>query len=280
MMKMTATPSARRPSSEANSSSTSCGTARRRLVEDEHPGTAVEHLEDLDPLALADAEGLDDGVGAHAQAVPVGQLVDAAPGGPGVERPEPGGLGAQHDVLEDGEVVGSMKCWWTMPIPAAMASPGLRNRTAHAVDGDLALVGPLHAVERLHQGRLAGAVLADQSVHLPAAHAERHVAVGDDAGEALGDPGEPHDGGGGVGRRCGARGLGAQRPSWQRRAGTTPRRPPARDADVRVGSPYAEASAGRTGYGSVGTVISPATICALSSSSCGATSSTKPPEVE
>ena len=32
---------------------------RRRLVEDEDAGAAVEHLEDLDPLPVADAEVLD-----------------------------------------------------------------------------------------------------------------------------------------------------------------------------------------------------------------------------
>ena len=58
----------------------------------------------------------------------------------------------------------SMKCWNTMPMPAAMASVGERKCTLDAVDGDRALVGSVGAVERLHQRRLAGAVLADDGV--------------------------------------------------------------------------------------------------------------------
>jgi hypothetical protein len=56
-----------------------------------------------------------------------------------------------------------MKCWCTMPIPASIASLGVENADRLAVHGDGALVGPLHAVEDLHQRRLAGAVLADDA---------------------------------------------------------------------------------------------------------------------
>ena len=42
---------------------------RGRLVEDDHLGAAVEHLEDLDALPLADAEPLDEHVGVEAEAV-------------------------------------------------------------------------------------------------------------------------------------------------------------------------------------------------------------------
>ena len=78
-----------------------------RLVEDQHPRAAVQHLEDLDALPVADAEVLDDRVGVDAQAVLVGQLADAR-GGPSadVEPAEPRRLRAEHDVLQDGQVVG------------------------------------------------------------------------------------------------------------------------------------------------------------------------------
>ncbi|GAA4686870.1 hypothetical protein GCM10023324_46930 [Streptomyces youssoufiensis] len=59
-----------------------------------------------------------------------------------------------------------------------------------AVEGDGALVGPLHPVEDLHQGRLARAVLADEGVHGAAADRDVDVVVGDDAGEPLGDSAE------------------------------------------------------------------------------------------
>ena len=81
----------------------------------------------------------------------------------------------------------SMKCWWTIPMPAAMASPGPSSVERVAVDEDLALVGPVEAVEDVHQRRLAGAVLAEQPVDLTGFDHEVDVVVGDDAGEPLGD---------------------------------------------------------------------------------------------
>jgi hypothetical protein len=45
----------------------------------------------------------------------------------------------------------------------------------------------LHPVEDLHQGRLAGPVLADDGVDLTGQDGEVHVVVGDHSGEPLGD---------------------------------------------------------------------------------------------
>ncbi|GAA3048468.1 hypothetical protein GCM10020000_30910 [Streptomyces olivoverticillatus] len=74
-----------------------------RLVEDQRAGTAVEDLEDLHALAVGDAEVLDEDVRAHTQAVGVGDLLDLRAGlvADAVEL-----LGAEDDVLKDGEVVG------------------------------------------------------------------------------------------------------------------------------------------------------------------------------
>ena len=47
---------------------------RGRLVEDQDAGAAVEHLEDLDPLLLADAEVGDQLVGIDVEAVALGEL--------------------------------------------------------------------------------------------------------------------------------------------------------------------------------------------------------------
>ena len=59
---------------------------------------------------------------------------------------------------------------------------GLRVPEAHllALPGDRALVGLVHPGEHLDQGRLAGAVLAEQAVHLTGTDVEV-------------DPGERHD---------------------------------------------------------------------------------------
>jgi hypothetical protein len=63
-----------------------------------------------------------------------------------------------------------MKCWWTIPIPRSIAS-----------------VVPVEAVEDVHQRRLAGAVLAEESVHLAASQVEVDAVVRDHPGEALRD---------------------------------------------------------------------------------------------
>ena len=81
----------------------------------------------------------------------------------------------------------SMKCWCTMPMPAAMASAGLRKLTSRPSSRIWPSSGRCIAVERLHQRRLAGAVLAHDGVHLTAADPQLDVAVGHDAGEPLGD---------------------------------------------------------------------------------------------
>ena len=53
--------------------------------------------------------------------------------------------------------------------------------TGSAVEQDLALVGRGQPVEDVHQGRLAGAVLAEQGVDLAGPDVEVDVVVGDDA---------------------------------------------------------------------------------------------------
>ena len=65
-----------------------------------------------------------------------------------------------------------------------------RRRVDHnrlSVDDDLALVGPVQAVEDRHQRRLAGAVLAKQRMHLTWIHVEVDSVVGDDRAELLRD---------------------------------------------------------------------------------------------
>ena len=81
----------------------------------------------------------------------------------------------------------SMKCWCTIPMPAAMASLGEWNWTVFAVEQDLALVGLQQPVQDVHQGRLAGAVLAEQGVHLARGHRKIDPVVGHQRAEPLGD---------------------------------------------------------------------------------------------
>ena len=80
------------------------------------------------------------------------------------------------------------------------ADPGLDRvlrggeRDRLAVEQDLARVGLVEPVEDVHQRRLAGAVLAEQRVHLALRQLEVDVVVGDDARERLRDPAHLEDG--------------------------------------------------------------------------------------
>ena len=81
----------------------------------------------------------------------------------------------------------SMKCWCTIPIPASIASRAEENEMGFPFSRDLSPVGPVEPVEDVHERRLARAVLAEQGVHLAAAHVERDAVVGDDSRELLAD---------------------------------------------------------------------------------------------
>ena len=83
----------------------------------------------------------------------------------------------------------SLKAWWTIPMPCAIASSGERKCTSVAAQPDRPFVRPLQAVEDRHQRRLAGAVLAHHGMDLAASDGEIHVIVRDERAVALDDAG-------------------------------------------------------------------------------------------
>jgi hypothetical protein len=87
----------------------------------------------------------------------------------------------------------SVKCWCTMPMPAASAARGIAGRQRPAEDLDGALVGDVMAEEHVHQRGLAGAVLAEERDRLARAERERDAVVGGQRPEALGDAFEAQD---------------------------------------------------------------------------------------
>ena len=76
-------------------------------------------------------------------------------------------------------------------MPSLMAACGLAERDLLAAPLDRALVGLVDAGQHLDQRGLAGAVLAEQAVHLAGAHLQVHPVERAHAGELLDDP--PHD---------------------------------------------------------------------------------------
>lgn len=159
------------------------------LVEDQGAGAPVEDLEDLHALAVGDPEVLDHGVGPDAETVRVGDLLDLGAG------PVPDAvqlLGAEYDVLQDGEVVGQHEVLVHHADAPVDGVARVGERGLFAVHRDGALVRLLHAVKDLHERGLAGAVLTDEGVDGAAAHGDVDVVVGHDPGEPLGDAAELH----------------------------------------------------------------------------------------
>ena len=158
------------------------------LVEDQHVGAPVERLEDLHALALAHAEILHARVGVDLQVVLAPEALERGPGAGQARLPAakpPSTPSTTFSSTVNGST--SMKCWCTMPMPAASASWGLRDRCRAAAHEDLARVRPVVAVEDAHQRGLAGAVLADDAVDGARAHGQRDAAVGVDVAEPLVD---------------------------------------------------------------------------------------------
>ena len=97
-----------------------------RLVEDEDLGVAVERLEDLDPLLPADRQRADLDVRVDLEAEPAAEL--ARSGGAASFRSRKTGLAivsSPRTMFSATVRTGtSMKCWWTMLMPRAIASDG------------------------------------------------------------------------------------------------------------------------------------------------------------
>ena len=138
-----------------------------RLVEDEDARLAVERLEDLDALLLADRQAADLGVGVDLEAELLGRAPDPPAGLVPVE--EDGvrhRLLAEHDVLGDGQDRDEHEVLVDHADPARDGIGRTEDVDRLAVEQDLALVGHRQPVEDVHQRGLAGAVLAEQRVDL------------------------------------------------------------------------------------------------------------------
>ncbi len=74
-----------------------------------------------------------------------------------------------------------------MPMPAVVAASGEPRCDVRAVEHDLAGIGDVEAGQDLHEGGLAGAVLAEQAVQAPAVDVHADAVIGADRPEVLVD---------------------------------------------------------------------------------------------
>ena len=126
--------------------------------------------------------------GVHVEAELLGDLRDPLARGVEVEGAgEAGGLVAEHDVLGDREDGDEHEVLVHHADAGRDGVAGTGEVLDLVVEQDLALVGPVEAVQHVHQRGLAGAVLAQEAVDLARLDRQRDPVVGDQRPEALGD---------------------------------------------------------------------------------------------
>ena len=158
-----------------------------RFVENENVGAAEQGFQDLDPLLLADGQGLDRSIERNLQ------TVVPFKGGEGgscllqTGRQRQPAFGAEHHVFEHGERVDQHEVLMHHADAAGDRVVGTGDLDRLAIDPDLAAVGPVEAVEDRHEGRLAGAVLTDNAVDRATCNAQGDVAVGANRAKPLVD---------------------------------------------------------------------------------------------
>ena len=158
------------------------------LVHDEDVHVAVEHLEDLDALARPDGYVLDLGAGVEVELV----LLDESGNRPdlllGVDEAQSlvQDLCPQQDVLVHGQARHELEV--LVHHAQAMLDRIGGRAEAHllAPDEDPPASGLQHAVEHVHEGGLAGAILADDALYLALPDDKVYVVVREKVPERLG----------------------------------------------------------------------------------------------
>ena len=170
------------------------GQRRGRLIQDEQACAATEQLQDLHALARADGEVLDDRVGIDGEPEAGGDVAQLGGHAADAGRHRSAPAHSQRDVLGDGHVRDEHEVLVHHPDPEFERVARAFDRDRLPVDLDRAGVRLNEAVDDVHQGRLAGAVLPEQPVDLSARDVERDVVVRCQLAEALRDAAEAEDG--------------------------------------------------------------------------------------
>ena len=187
------------------------GQARGRLVEDHEARIEAQRLGDLDHLLLGErqarhrrrrregrAQPVEIGLHGGAQLFGVDELEEAA-----LSR-----LAADVDVGADVEIVEEIELLMDEGDARAHRAANGQRRIGRAIDLDGAAVGRDDAAEDLHQGRFAGAVLADEADDLAGANLQAEIGERHHAGIGLADAGQPQE-------RLTGRGHGNGRGGWR-----------------------------------------------------------------
>ena len=158
---------------------------RRRLVHDQDPGVEVDRPGDGHRLALATRQRLDRGLEVPEPRVEAAHDLAGRGLHRGVvERPEARGqLAAEEQVGRRVHVVRQRERLVDRLDPQGLRVARVVDRDLLAVDEDLAGIGDVGTGQDPHQGRLAGAVAADQADDLAGVEVHVHPVHGMDAAE-------------------------------------------------------------------------------------------------
>ena len=162
------------------------GQGRGRFVQDQQPGIAAQRAGDLDDLALRQRELANRPAKIDILAQPVDERLCLGAHRRHVD-PEAARLVAEMDVLgrvQIADQAGILIDHGDAP-PAGIGGAG--EQRGHAVEAQVPRVRLIGAGENAHQGRFAGAVLADERMDLARPAVEGNVPQRLHAGERLGD---------------------------------------------------------------------------------------------
>ncbi|MNJ97980.1 hypothetical protein D3C87_157380 [compost metagenome] len=161
---------------------------RGGFVQDQDAGAAVQRLQDFDALFFTDGKRAHARVRVHAQAKALAQFDQAAARLSAARGQLPERFRADHDVVQHGQVVGQREVLVHHADARCQRGVGPAGGQGLAEDLDTAGVGHIVAEQDRHQGRFAGAVLAQQGQHFALPQRKRNIVVGRQAAEAFGDP--------------------------------------------------------------------------------------------
>ena len=177
---------------------------RGRLVEDDDRGARKEYPRELDELLQTDGEVSDPLARVDVEAEARQESGRTLAHRPPVDDAEaPRRLRAEEDVLGDREVGRDRELLVHHADTGVLGVAGRAKLHGAAGEREPALVGKVDAREDLHEGRLAGAVLADEGVHLAGSQREVDARQCTHAAETLRDTAELKQRRPGRGRRFG-----------------------------------------------------------------------------
>ena len=158
------------------------------FIQDQNVGLAVQRLQDLDPLLVADRKLLDRLVGIDLQFVFRGQLAQAGPRARQGWAQQRAVLGPEDDIFQHGEVPYQLEMLEYHADARADRGHGIGDLDRLAVDQNLAAIGFVEAVQDRHQRRFPGPVFADNAVDRALLNRQVDVLVGLNRAECLRNP--------------------------------------------------------------------------------------------